>query len=311
MSKKLITYVFPVYNEELNLDKLYNDLTPELEKVKDKYDFEIICINDESKDSSFVKLLEIHEKDKRFKILNFSRNFGHQIAVTAGLDYAKGDAVIIMDADLQDPPRVSLEMLKKWEEGYEVVYGQRRTRKDTLFKRFTAYMFYRTLDKLADIKIPKDTGDFRLMDRKVVDTIKRFGERNRFLRGMVAYVGFKQYALMFDRDERHAGVTNYPFKKMVKLAFDGILSFSTAPLRFVNRVGVWMSIFGFLFNLFVIYEMIFNESRNLSTWFIVLSVGLLITGIQTILLSIIGTYVGRIYAEALDRPLYMVSSFTE
>lgn len=311
MSKKLISYVFPVYNEGLNLEKLYSDLLPELDKVKDKYDFEIVCINDGSKDNSFEKLIELHNRDKRFKIINFSRNFGHQIAVTAGLDYAKGDAVIIMDSDLQDPPRVSIEMLEKWQEGYEVVYGQRRTRKDTIFKRFTAFVFYRTLDKVADIKIPKDTGDFRLMDKKVVDTIKKFGERNRFLRGMVAYVGFKQYALMFDRDERHAGVTNYPLRKMLKLAFDGILSFSTAPLQFVRKVGMWMFITGIFFNTFVVVDLIRVRGYHLSSWFIVLSVGLLISGIQTLMLSIVSIYVGRIYAEALNRPLYMISSITE
>src|SRR5580765_4212412 len=204
--KKLISYIFPIYNEEGNIDLLYETIRGLLDEHPN-YRYELLFINDGSRDTSLQMLVNLQKRDSRIVVINFARNFGHQIAVTAGLDYAKGDAVIIMDSDMQDPPKVSFELLERWEEGYEVVYAQRRTRKDTFFKKLTADMFYRTLQKLADIEIPRNTGDFRLIDRKVVDELKRFKEHNRFLRGMVSYVGFKQTAVQFDRDERHAGTT--------------------------------------------------------------------------------------------------------
>jgi len=309
MNKKLITYLFPVYNEEKNLDKLYTDLTATLKKVEDKYDFEIVCINDGSRDNSFEKLIELHNKDSRFKILNFSRNFGHQIAVTAGLDFAKGDAVIIMDADLQDPPEVSLELIQKWEEGYEVVYGQRRSRKDTFFKRLTAYMFYRVLDALSYTKIPKDTGDFRLMDRKVVDAVKRFKEKNRYLRGLVSYVGFKQTAVLFDRHERYAGVTNYPLKKMIKFAMDAITSFSYAPLTLVFRLGIILIVLTIGLSFIRLILDVFNS--QFSTLFYLFQLVLFALGVNLTSIGILGTYIGRIYTEVLDRPLYIVSNIIE
>lgn len=177
------------------------------------------------------------------KVINFSRNFGHQVAITAGLDYAEGDATIIMDADLQDPPKVSLELIKKWEDGFEVVYAQRRKRKDGFFKKLTASAFYRILDRFTEITIPKDTGDFRLIDRKVVDSIIKFREKKRFMRGLFAYIGFKQTAVLFDRDSRFAGETKYPLRKMIALAVDGITSFSTTPLRIMTQFGFLVSFF--------------------------------------------------------------------
>ena len=306
--KKLISYIFPAYNEEKSLDAFYEAMNPVLEEASKKYDVEIIFINDGSKDSTLEKLIEFHNKDNRVKVINFSRNFGHQWAITAGLDYARGNAVIIMDADLQDPPKVSLELIEKWEEGFEVVYAQRRTRKDTPFKKFTAHMFYRTLDKLADIRIPKDTGDFRLMDKKVVDVIKQFREQNRFMRGLVSYVGFKQTAVLFDRNERFAGETHYPFKKMVKLALDGITGFSTVPLRLISQFGFFVSLIAFIGIIYAIFVRIFfPEATVHGTTLAIISV-LFIGGVQMIMLGILGTYIGRIYSEVQDRPLYIISS---
>ena len=208
-AKKLVSYVFPIYNEEGNIKLLHKTMSALLEKHAN-YNYELIFINDGSRDNSHNLLVEIAKKDKRAVVIDFSRNFGHQIAVTAGLDHASGDAVIIMDSDMQDPPAVSFDLIKKWEEGFDVVYAQRRSRKDTFFKKFTADIYYRTLQKLADIDIPRNTGDFRLIDRKVVEEMKRFKEHNRFLRGMVSFIGFKQTAVQFDRDERHAGIGSLP-----------------------------------------------------------------------------------------------------
>lgn len=305
--KKLISYVFPIYNESGNIELLYKAMTDLIKPVK-QYDFELIFINDGSRDNSLGLLTNLQKQDKRLIVIDFSRNFGHQIAVTAGLDYAKGDAVIIMDSDMQDPPKVSFELIEKWEEGYDVVYAQRRTRKDTFFKKLTADMFYRTLQKLADIDIPRNTGDFRLVDRKVVDQVKKFKEHNRFLRGMVSYVGFRQIAVQFDRDERHAGETGYPLKKMLKFAADGIFSFSTAPLRFIRNLGFFVATIAFLGIIYAIILKIFFPSVTVQGWtFIVISI-LFMGGVQLIMLGVLGSYIGRIYTEAQNRPLYMVAN---
>lgn len=305
MSKQLISYIFPIYNEEGNIELLVNTMNGLLKKHP-KYNYEIIFINDGSKDKSLDMLVTLSKKDKRITVIDFARNFGHQIAVTAGLDYAKGDAVIIMDSDMQDPPKVSFELIEKWEQGYDVVYAQRRSRKDTFFKKLTADMFYRTLQKLADIDIPRNTGDFRLVDRKVVNEMKRFKEHNRFLRGMVSYIGFKQIAVPFDRDERHAGETGYPLKKMLKFAADGIFSFSTYPLKFIRNVGFFVASLAFLGIIYAIFMKIFFPEITIEGWtFIVISV-LFMGGIQLIMLGVLGSYIGRIYTETQNRPLYMI-----
>lgn len=307
MKKRLISYIFPIFNEEGNIDLLYETIS-NLLAAETKYDFEILFINDGSRDSSLEMLLKIQQKDRRVSLINFSRNFGHQIAVTAGLDHAKGDAVIIMDSDMQDPPRVSLELIKKWEEGYDVVYAQRRVRKDTVFKRFTAHMFYLVLQKLADIDIPRNTGDFRLMDRRVVNELNKFREQNRFLRGLVSYVGFNQTAVLFNREERHAGVTGYPLKKMLKFAADGILGFSWAPLKFITHVGYAISAASFLGILYALMLRVFFSTITVPGWtFIVIAI-LFIGGVQLIMLGILGNYIGRIYSEAQNRPLYIIEN---
>lgn len=308
--KKTISYVFPIYNESGNINLLYETIGSLLDSNK-KYGFEIIFVNDGSRDDSLDLLRKIQAKDKRVAVINFSRNFGHQIAVTAGLDYAKGDAVIIMDSDLQDPPKVSFELISKWEEGYEVAYAQRRSRKDTFFKKITANLFYRALQKLADIDIPRNTGDFRLIDRKVVDKMKLFKEHNRFLRGMVSFVGFKQVAVEFDRDERYAGETGYPLKKMLKFAADGIFSFSTYPLKFIRNFGFFVATLAMLGILYAIVMKIFFPGITIEGWtFIVISI-LFMGGVQLVMLGVLGSYIGRIYTESQNRPLYIVDAVYE
>lgn len=303
--KKLISYIFPIYNESENISLLYKTVSDLLDKNL-QYDYEIIFVNDGSRDDSINKLIGIQSSDKRVVILDFSRNFGHQVAVTAGLDYAHGDAVVIMDSDLQDPPSVSFELIKKWEDGFDVVYAQRQSRQDTFFKKLTANLFYRLLQRLADIDIPRNTGDFRLLDQVVVNEIRKFKEHNRFLRGMVSYVGFKQTAVQFDRDKRHAGETGYPLKKMLKFAADGVFSFSTIPLRFIANVGYFIAGLSFLGVLYALFVKVFFPEVTIAGWtFIVISV-LFVGGIQLIMLGVLGSYIGRIYTETQNRPLYSI-----
>lgn len=304
--KKVVSYIFPIYNEEGTIPLLYKTIS-ELITSHSKYNYQLIFVNDGSRDTSLLLLNTIQEKDPRVVVIDLARNFGHQIAVTAGIDQASGDAIIIMDSDMQDPPKVSLELLQKWEEGYDVVYAQRRSRKDTLFKRITADIFYRSLQKLADIDIPRNTGDFRLIDRRVADALRQMPEHNRFLRGMVSWVGFRQIAVPFDRDERHAGETGYPLKKMIKFAADGIFSFSDAPLRLISKTGYTIAGLAFLGILYALYMKLFLPHITLEGWtFMVISV-LLIGGIQLIMLGVLGGYIGRIYTESQNRPLYTVN----
>jgi dolichol-phosphate mannosyltransferase len=305
--KKLVSYIFPIYNESGNIALLYSTMD-KLLSTGQSYEYELIFINDGSHDDSLEQLVSLQKKDKRISVIDFSRNFGHQLAVTAGLDFAKGEAVIIMDSDMQDPPEVSFDLLKKWEEGYEVVYAVRKSRKDTFFKKVTASMFYRLLQKLSDIDIPRNTGDFRLLDRKVVDELNKFRERNRFLRGLVSYAGFKQTGVLFDRDERHSGETGYPLKKMLKFAMDGILGFSSVPLRLISQIGFGFSALSFLGILYAVMVKLLNPSHVVPGWTFIIIAILLVGGIQLIMLGVIGTYIGRMYSEIQARPLYIISS---
>lgn len=280
----------------------------DLLQVHNNYEYELIFINDGSKDDSLKLLVRLSEVDARIQVIDLARNFGHQIAVTAGLDNASGDAVIIMDSDMQDPPEVSFQLLAKWEEGYDVVYAQRRTRQDGLFKRLTADVFYRTLQKLADIQIPRNTGDFRLIDRKVCDELIKFREHNRFLRGMVSFVGYKQVAVQFDRHARHAGETGYPFRKMVRFAADGIFSFSTTPLKFISNLGFAIAALCMLGAAYAGALKILEPDVVVPGWtFVVMSV-LFGSAIQLIMLGVLGSYIGRIYTEVQGRPLYSIAS---
>ena len=243
---KKISVIIPMYYEEEVAEECYKRMTSVLQNIEN-YDYEIICINDGSRDKTLSILENLAIRDKKLKILSFSRNFGHQCAVTAGLKYVTGDAIVIIDADLQDPPELIPEMLKLWEAGNDVIFGKRKKRKgESAFKLVTAKMFYKTLNALSDVEIPKDTGDFRLVDRKVVDTINSLPEHNKFLRGLFSWVGYKQIPFQYERKERFAGKTKYPLKKMLKLASDGIISFSTKPLKIVGGLGIISIVISFI-----------------------------------------------------------------
>ena len=303
---KKISLVIPMYYEEQVAEECYKRVTKVLKSIEN-YDYEIIFINDGSKDKTLPILEKIADKDKKVKIISFSRNFGHQAAVTAGLKYVTGDAIVIMDADLQDPPELIPDMLKKWEEGYEVIYGKRKTREgESAFKLLTAKAFYTTLNKLSDVEIPKDTGDFRLVDRKVVDVINSLPEHNKFLRGLFSWVGFKQYAYEYERKERFAGKTKYPLKKMIKLAQDGILSFSTKPLKIVGGLGILSVIISILILIYSIISYAFNLNSLTPGWTSLMCTMTFLGGVILISLWMIGEYIARIYDETKQRPQYII-----
>lgn len=307
-TRKTISYVLPVYNESAGIEAFYKALT-EAVGTNNAYSYEFIFINDGSRDDSLAKLKAMHKKDKRVKIVNFSRNFGHQIALTAGIDHAKGDALIIMDTDLQDPPAVSLELIKAWEQGFEVVYAKRRSRIDGFFKKIAIHIYYRIQTRLANIDIPLDTGDFRLIDRKVASHLRALHEKHPYIRGLVSWLGFSQTAVEYDRQGRFAGETNYPFKKLVKLALDGITGFSTVPLQLITRLGFLSSILSVVGIIYVLITRIFFADLTLPGWAVTMIAILFMGGIQLITLGVMGTYVGRIYAEVQNRPRYVVSEF--
>ena len=303
---KKISIVIPMYYEEQVAEECYKRVTEVIKEIKE-YDYEIIFINDGSKDKTLEILENISKEDRKVKIISFSRNFGHQAAVTAGLKYVTGDTVVIMDADLQDPPELIPDMLKKWEEGYEVIYGKRKTRDgESAFKLFTAKAFYTTLNKLSDVEIPKDTGDFRLVDRKVVDVINALPEHNKFLRGLFSWVGFKQYAYEYERKVRFAGKTKYPLKKMLKLAQDGILSFSTKPLKIVGGLGILSVIISIAILLYSILSFAFSWNNLTPGWTSLMCTITFLGGVILISLWMIGEYIARIYDETKQRPQYIV-----
>lgn len=286
---------------------LYSEVLKKMRGIADEYDYEFIFVNDGSRDSSLDILKELAEHDKNVTVLSLSRNFGHQAAVTAGLDRASGDAAIIMDSDMQDPPGVCLELIKKWEEGNEIVYAQRRTRKDTVFKRFTANVYYRTLSALSSVDIPRNTGDFRLVDRKVIAVIRGMKEHDRFLRGMFSFTGFNQAAVLFDRHSRYEGKSEYTLRKMIKLAKDGIFGFSDAPLRFVSRFGFFVSGLSVLGILYALAVKLFLPEIAISGWTMIVVAIFFTAGVQLIMLGVIGEYIGRIYSEVRNRPNYIVA----
>ena len=303
---KKISLVIPMYYEEQVAKECYKRVTKVLKELKE-YDYEIIFVNDGSKDKTLPILEEIAKKDKKVKVISFSRNFGHQAAVTAGLKYVTGDAIVIMDADLQDPPELIPDMLKYWEDGYEVIYGKRKTREgESAFKLLTAKAFYNTLNKLSDVEIPKDTGDFRLVDKKVVDVINSLPEHNKFLRGLFSWVGFKQYAYEYERKERFAGKTKYPLKKMLKLAQDGILSFSTKPLKIVGGFGIISVIISIAILIYSILSFAFKWNNLTPGWTSLMCTVTFLGGVILISLWMIGEYIGRIYDETKQRPQYIV-----
>jgi dolichol-phosphate mannosyltransferase len=296
--------VVPAYNEENTLVEFHARLSKVLQSLDGQS--EILFINDGSTDETERLLRQLHQKDSRIKILHLSRNFGHQVAITAGVDMAQGRACLIMDADLQDPPEVIPEMVAFWRGGFDVVYGVRKKRLgESRFKLATASLFYKTLKHLAHIEIPQNVGDFRLLDRKVVDALKKLPEKNRFVRGLVSWVGFKQTHLLYERDARFAGETKYPFLKMLQFALDGITSFSAIPLRLATWMGLLCSFASFLIILWVVGAKLFTD-RTVLGWASVMVVMLFIGGIQLFTIGILGEYIGRIFDEVKQRPLYLV-----
>ena len=295
-----------MYYEEKVARECYKRIKKVLDAVKN-YEYEIIFVDDGSKDNTLEILEEIAQEDLNAKVISFSRNFGHQAAVTAGLKEVTGDAIVIIDADLQDPPEHIPEMLKLWEDGNEVIYGKRKTREgESFFKLMTAKMFYKTLNALSDVEIPKDTGDFRLVDRKVVDTINSLPEHNKFLRGLFSWVGYRQYAFEYERKERFAGKTKYPLKKMLKLASDGIISFSSKPIKIVGMLGV-LSIFVSIITMFyALASYIFRFGVLSAGWTSIMCVITFFAGVQLISLWMISEYIGRIYDETKGRPQYII-----
>lgn len=296
--------VIPLYNEEGGLPTLVE----RLQEIMAKFDgpAEVVMVDDGSRDATYQLAQAASLQDPRFKLIQFSRNFGHQVAITAGMDAASGDAVIIMDADLQDPPYVVLQMIEKWKEGYEVVYGLRERREgERLFKTATASMFYGLLHRIADIDTPVDVGDFRLVDRKALNAFLQMRENNRYVRGMFSWVGFRQTGVSYTREERHAGTTHYTLSKMVKLASNGILGFSTAPLRLALNTGVFLAIASVIYGVVAISLKLAGQSLVPGYASLLFAITFL-SGIQLAVLGVVGLYVGRIYDEARARPLYVV-----
>lgn len=306
-----ISIVVPVYNEEETIPELYARLLDLLNRFYEKHALasdciEIIFVNDGSKDNTLPKLIAIAQQHASFKVVNLSRNFGHQVAVTAGTELAVGNAVVLIDADLQDPPEFILDLYEKYKEGYDVVYAIRQKRDgENYFKQTTAKIFYRLLQRITNLNIPLDTGDFRIMGRNVVDVIRAMKEKHRFIRGMVTWVGFKQTGLPYHRKERFAGQSKYPLIKMIRFAWDGITAFSTSPLRMVSYLGFSIAGVGFLYCLYVIYTKLFT-AETVPGWASVMIVTLLMSGINLITLGVVGQYIGRISEESKNRPLYII-----
>ena len=304
MNRPCLSIIVPIYNEEDGIPTLYERLHAVCTGFGVTY--ELLFVNDGSRDRSLTLLKELQAADPQVRLLSFSRNFGHQIAITAGMDHAQGEAVVVIDADLQDPPELIGQMLEKWREGYDVVYAVREKREgDTLFKRATAALFYRLLRKITNVDIPLDTGDFRLMSRRSIEAMKLFNERNRFVRGLVSWIGFKQTGITFVRAERYAGETKYPLKKMLRFAIDGIVSFSFVPLQLATFFGFLASGLSFLGILWVVYMRLFTQ-ETITGWASMMVIVMFLGGVQLLTLGIIGEYIGRMYDEIKRRPLYLI-----
>lgn len=301
---KDLSIIIPIYNEEGNIEVLYNRLKQVIDSLNVSAEF--VFVNDGSRDHSLqlIKTLAFRVADVRY--IDFSRNFGHQVAVSAGLDHCTGKAVIIIDADLQDPPELILELYKKWKEGFEVVYAKRRSREgENFLKKWTAKTFYRILKRVTSIKIPLDTGDFRIMDRKVVDVLKQMPEQQKFLRGQISWIGFNQTFVEYDRDARYAGKTGYTYKKMMRFALDGITSFSNLPLKFATIAGFLVSGITFIVSIYALYAR-FISRDYVPGWTSLMLAILFIGGVQLISIGIIGEYISRLSANVRNRPLYII-----
>ncbi len=304
---KLLSVVVPVYFEELVVEEFYNRTRAVLEGLADRYRYELIFVDDGSRDRSLELLLGIAKADFHVTVLEFSRNFGHQMAITAGLEQARGDAVVLIDGDLQDPPEVIPRMVGEWEKGIDVVYGVRDKREgETPFKLLTAHWFYALLDKLSDVSIPRDTGDFRLMDRAAVDALCSLPERERFIRGLVPWIGFSQKGILYNRDARYAGETKYTLQKMLRFALVGITSFSDKPLVIVTQIGIFFSLFSFILSIWLVINKLLYPENTLFGWTSMVVLILFVAGVQLTCTGIVGLYVGKIFHEVKQRPLYLV-----
>lgn len=305
--KPIYTVVIPVFNEEAVTEECHRRIKEVMDAEGEP--FELIFVNDGSSDRTMKILERLSIEDQHVRIISLSRNFGHQIAISAGMDFAKGDAVVVMDADLQDPPEVIRRMIEKWKEGFHVVYGKRIKREgETLFKKLSAYFFYRFLKKLTKIDIPIDVGDFRLIDRSVCDAMKKVREKKRFVRGLISWLGFTQAEVLYKREKRFAGSTKYPLHKMIHFMLDAVTSFSSIPLKIATIIGSLVSMSGFVYLIIVLYQRLFTD-KTIQGWTSILSVTLIFNGIILLILGVIGEYIGRIYDESKNRPLYIIQDF--
>lgn len=300
-----LSIIIPIYNEEGNIPVLYNRLKSVADSIGVTY--ELIFINDGSKDASLPLIINLANQDTNVKYINFSRNFGHQIAVTAGIDHCSGNAIAIIDADLQDPPELIQDLYNKMKDGFQVVYARRNSRSgESFMKKFTAKMFYRILARITSIKIPVDTGDFRIMDRKIVEVLKQMPEQQKYLRGQIAWAGFNQTYIMYDRNERNAGETGYTYKKMIRFALDGITGFSNLPLKIATMAGFVVSGITFIISLYALYSR-FVSKDYVPGWTSLILAVLFIGGVQLITIGLIGEYISRMSANVRNRPLYIIS----
>ena len=307
-NKVSLSIVVPVYNEEQIIDVLVKRMTDAARGITE--DFEIIFVNDGSRDNTLPRLKGACKADSRLHYIAFARNFGHQIAITAGMDYAKGDAIVTIDGDLQDPPELIPEMYKEYKDGFKVVYAKRTKRKgETWFKLFTAKMFYRLMARLVSFEIPIDVGDFRLISRDVLDYLKQMKEYDKYIRGQIAWLGFKSTYVMFERDELKFGITNYPFKKMLRLAFNGITAFSDSPLKLATQLGFVVCIISFLIGMYALYGF-FYTNNTLPGWASTIISITFLGGVQLLSLGIIGEYISRIINNVRNRPLYVIDENT-
>jgi len=303
----LVSIVSPVYQEEEGIEEFHRRLVAAMEGIDDLA-FEVVYVNDGSKDRSLDLLEKIAADDDRVRVVDLSRNFGHQVALSAGVDHARGAAVVVIDSDLQDPPEVIPEMIQRWRDGFKVVYGVRISRAgETRFKLLTSKIYYGLMDRISDVPLPRQAGDFRLLDRKVVDVLDQMPERNRYVRGMVAWVGFPQCAVEYERDPRFAGSTNYTLARMVRLALDGVTSFSDRPLRLATQLGVIVMALSFAVAGWTIIASLFNIGSTSRGWSSLMAVMLLLGGVQLLCIGVLGEYLGRVYRETKGRPLYVVN----
>lgn len=308
--KKLISILIPAYNEHESLPPLYDRLV-KLMDSQTKYDFEVLFVNDGSKDNTLDLIKFLRKKDPRVNYVNLSRNYGKEVAMAAGFDYVRGDALVLMDADLQDPPELIPEMIKYWEEGYDDVYARRKSRKgESPLKKLTSWGFYRVLQSMTNIEIQKDTGDFRLLDRRCVEAIKQLRESQRYTKGLYSWIGYNKKEILYDRDPRIAGKTKWNYRRLINLSIDGITSFTTSPLRWAAILGIIISCAGFIYMLAIILKTLIY-GVDVSGYASMMVVILFLGGIQLIFLGLIGEYLGRAFYEAKRRPLYFIDSYNE